>query len=224
MSPPIRTIFFGDSICFGQGVSLHNGWVTQTSAALSVLSKHVGRELLVVNASVNGNTTRQALERMPYDVQSHGVDVLLVQFGLNDCNYWRTDRGNPRVSLASFEANLDEIIDRAFTFGARTVLLNTNHPTLRDSEPMEFADVSYEESNRRYNDATRRVVARRDSQHVLLNDVEDAFDRRTGGSRDSLARLLLPDRLHPNESGHDLYFEVIFPVLEQAVTRLAQSE
>ena len=42
----------------------------------------------------------------PYDVQSHEVDVLVVGFGMNDCNYWMTDKGVPRVSQNAFRANL----------------------------------------------------------------------------------------------------------------------
>jgi len=85
--PRIRIFFFGDSICFGQGVSPHFTWVTRLSRALDErLSSRA--DVLTQNPSVNGNTTRMALERMPYDVQSHAPDVLYIQFGLNDCNGW----------------------------------------------------------------------------------------------------------------------------------------
>jgi acyl-CoA thioesterase I len=216
VTEPVKVVFFGDSICFGQGVSLHRGWVTRIAAKLSELTDDAGRELLVVNASVNGNTTRQALERMPYDVQSHGVDVLIVQFGMNDCNYWESDRGNPRVSVDAFAANLAEIVSRAVSFGARTVLLNTNHPTGRDQHREPFADKTYEESNRRYNEVIRHVAATHTERGVVLNDIEAAFDAATGGTRDALLELLLPDLLHPNERGHDLYYSVVQPAVEQA--------
>ena len=85
--PRIRIFFFGDSICFGQGVSPHFTWVTRLSRALD--ERFSSRaDVLTQNPSVNGNTTRMALERMPYDVQSHAPDVLYIQFGLNDCNGW----------------------------------------------------------------------------------------------------------------------------------------
>lgn len=218
---PISVFFFGDSVCFGQGVSLHKGWVARTAATLASLSGRAGREFLVVNAGVNGNTTRLALERMPYDVQSHGVDVLIVQFGLNDCNYWRTDRGNPRVSPRAFEANLEEIVSRGVSFGARKVLLNTNHPTALDEEPMAFAGVTYQESSHHYNGLIRAVAARLDPAVVALNDMEAAFADATEGSRERLLELLLPDRLHLSEAGHDVYFEVVYPAVEAAVLEIA---
>jgi acyl-CoA thioesterase-1 len=220
---PIKTVFFGDSICFGQGVSLHKGWVTRIAAQLSEMSEESGRELLVVNASINGNTTRQALERMPYDVQSNGVDVLIVQFGLNDCNYWQSDRGHPRVSPAAFEANLEEIASRAITFGANKILLNTNHPTARGDAQMPFTDLTYEASNRRYNELIRDAAARLDSEVIILNDLERAFLDAIDGSDARRSELVLADGLHLSEAGHDLYFDVVYPVLERVVADLLGS-
>jgi acyl-CoA thioesterase-1 len=204
----LNVIFFGDSICFGQGVSPHKAWVTQISTRLEEVSRNTGREVIVINPSVNGNTTRQALERMSYDVQAHGVDVLLVQFGMNDCNYWPTDRGHPRVSPDSFRANLAEIIARGRTFGAKRVFLNTNHPTLRDAEPMPFADCTFEASNHAYNELIRQVGA---GEGAEVNDVERAFLDQTGNGRSGLADWLLADGLHLSEAGHDLYHEVVWP-------------
>jgi acyl-CoA thioesterase I len=210
---PLRFFFFGDSICFGQGVSIHSGWVPRISARLEAMGADMGREVTVINASVNGNTTRQALERMPYDVQSHGVQVLLVQFGLNDCNYWQTDAGLPRVSPAAFAANLQEIIARGVRFGARRVFLNTNHPTGRDHVTMPGAGVSYEASNRRYNAIIREVGAGAEGR-VIVNDVEVAFAEYARGDRARLEGLLLPDGLHLSKRGHDLYFDFLYPRIE----------
>src|SRR5438034_624703 len=94
----MHVLFFGDSICNGQGIAIHKGWVPRLSAGLSELAAAAGRDLVVINSAVNGRTTRQALETMPYEVQSQAPEVLVVQFGMNDCNIWQTDRGNPRVS------------------------------------------------------------------------------------------------------------------------------
>src|SRR6267378_1663214 len=125
----INLAFFGDSICFGQGISIHKGWVPRISQKLETLGQSSGVEISVLNSSVNENTTRMALERMPYDIQSHPIDILFVQFGMNDCNYWLTDKGVPRVSPMAFEANLLEIIDRAQAIHVKKIFLSTNHPT-----------------------------------------------------------------------------------------------
>lgn len=209
---PLRVFFFGDSICFGQGVSIHRGWVTRLSAQLEALGEALGRQVVVVNSSINGNTTRQALERMPYDVQSHGVDMLLVQFGMNDCNHWQTDRGLPRVSPRGFSANLHEIIDRGLRFGAQQVILNTNHPTSRDDAPMAHTIQTYQQANAAYNVIIREVAAARAG--VLLNDIEHVFMQAIGGDREKLAHLLLPDGLHLSPAGHDIYFDRLSPLID----------
>lgn len=211
----MRIVFFGDSICVGQGVSIHKGWVPRISARLEELSAEIGEDLVIVNASVNGSTTRQALERMPYEVQAHGVDVLLVQFGMNDCNYWETDKGVPRVSPEGFAANLKEILMRGRVFGARRIILNTNHPTTRTKTPLS-GGISYEDSNRRYNEIVR-AVASNGGAEVCLNDIEQAFLDHVDRRSITLSELLLPDALHLSPKGHDIYFDLTSPLVESIV-------
>jgi lysophospholipase L1-like esterase len=217
---PTRFVFFGDSVCVGQGVSIHHGWVTRLAARIDEVAKLLRQEIIVLNASVNGNTTRQALERMPYDVQSHGVGVLLLQFGMNDCNYWQTDHGLPRVSPKAFAANLEEIISRAFVFGAQRVLVNTNHPTARDRDLLPFTNTTYEASNKLYNSVIRGVVAGQ-NQKVILNDVETHFNRYVGNDRGKLKELLLDDGLHLSQKGHDFYYELVDPVVEKVIREIS---
>ncbi|MCW5692484.1 MAG: SGNH/GDSL hydrolase family protein [Pseudolabrys sp.] len=211
-------VFFGDSICVGQGVSLYRGWVSRLAEKLETHFNKSGAKLLVTNSSVNGRTTRQALEDMPYHVQSRGVDLIVVQFGLNDCNYWLTDRGNPRVSLPSFKANLLEIITRARTFGAKRVLLNTNHPTLRGSEKIPYTNITYEQSNQAYNASIRDLAAELGEQITFL-DVEKRFHELLDGGV-PLETLLLDDGLHLSELGHDYYFRFVGPSAQEALEQL----
>ena len=208
----LRIYFFGDSICFGQYVSPHLTWVHHLSRWVTDRIAERGMQCLVQNPSVNGNTTRMALERMPYDVLAHNPDVVLVQFGMNDCNYWRTDNGVPRVSPAEFEANLIDIVDRCFHAGARSVLLNTNHPTTRTQGEVYPGKGSYEESNRSYNAIIRSVAASYDG-NVRLCDIEAVF-RNAGGE---LAQYVLEDGLHLSVAGHRLYVEAVEPHLASLI-------
>jgi lysophospholipase L1-like esterase len=214
----MKVIFFGDSICNGQGIAIHKGWVTRISARLSELAQGGATDVTVINSSVNGRTTRQALENMPYEVQSQEPEVLLVQFGMNDCNTWASDRGHPRVSTPAFEANLREIIQRGFLFGCRTIVLNTNHPSGRDQSPLAGSRTTYESQNRLYNEIIRKVA--RSDPRVHFNDIEAQFHLHARGRRDELRRMLLPDLLHLSEEGHDLYFESVYPRLARCVLDL----
>lgn len=217
MRSETRVFFFGDSICFGQLISPHKSWVTRVAVRLDALGDELGRQITVQNPSVNGNTTRQALERMAYDVQGHEPDVLVIQFGMNDCNHWKSDRGHPRVSPAAFVANLEEMVERAYRFNVKQVVALTNHPSGRDRETMPFTTSTYEDANRRYNDLVRQV-ARASEGRVGLIDIEEAFRRTVGDNAEYIGEFLLSDNLHLSKRGHDLYFETVVPELENILT------
>lgn len=214
----LRIVFFGDSICVGQGVSIYKGWVTRIAREMEELGRELGRELLVVNASINGNTTRMALERMPYDVQSHGVDLMITQFGLNDCNHWVTDQGVPRVSRDAFIANMREIMTRGRIFGARRILLNNNHPTTREHAKLPSTEITYEDSNRAYN-AALRELGQTAGPDVDFTDIEQAFLKRLARPSE-LSAYLLTDELHLSAAGHDVYFEIMAPKVRKAVQEI----
>ncbi len=110
-----RVVAIGDSITYGQFVKPEERWTTLLQA---------NTEYEVVNKGVCGDTTRGGLERFPQDVQSGNPQVVLIQFGFNDCNKWATDNGLHRVSLDAFRANLYEMILRAQRLGARPILLS----------------------------------------------------------------------------------------------------
>jgi acyl-CoA thioesterase-1 len=212
---------FGDSICYGQLVSPDLTWAMALSTAINNLSIFEGNVLLQ-NTGVNGNTTRQALERMHYDVTFYSPDYLMIQFGMNDCNYWLTDIQLPRVSPKAFVANLEEMVLRALASGTRHVFLNTNHPSLKGKFP-HVSKKSYDQSNAEYSELVRVAHSNmvKDQLPVTLIDLEAAWNRKlhekTVGSLDS---LLLADGIHLSVSGHKLYAEVVLPV----VTALLISE
>ncbi|GAM97933.1 hypothetical protein U91I_01563 [alpha proteobacterium U9-1i] len=215
----IRVCFFGDSICVGQDVTLHKTWVVRTSRALSEHFAPRGIEIVVSNPSVNGNTTRQALERMAFDVQSRAVDVLIIQFGLNDLNYWDTDRGVPRVTREAFAANLAEMAARGRANGARDVSISTNHPTTR-KDARAGLPTSYQADNELYNVAIRDVAS---ATGAGLNDVEAHVFDLTERDAGAIAKLVLADGLHLSEAGHDLYADFMTPRAIAAVNRVLAS-
>ena len=219
---PIKVTFFGDSSCVGQGVSIYHGWVTKIAKYLDDYGQKLNREILVSNSSVNGRTSRQALEDMPYHIQSQGVDILVVQFGLNDCNYWATDRGLPRVSLAGFLENIREIISRAERFGAYRIILNNNHPTSRDKIIMDGTVMTYEASNASYNAAIRKLAVDL-PPFVRFQDVESFFKANIK-QQQPIEKFLLSDGLHPSYAGHEQYFRLMCPVIKEAVDALILSD
>ena len=194
----MKLYFFGDSISFGQYISVENVWVTRIG--MLIKKKYPNMELLIQNLSVNGNTTRMALERMPYDIQSHDIDILVIGFGMNDCNYWESDKGLPRVSPQAFEANMKEIIDRAYNFNIREVIIHTNHPSPR-TDLMSNTNITYGQSNHFYNEIIRKIA--RDDKRVNFVDIEREIEE-IGGCE----HFVLKDGVHLSMAGHELYYKL----------------
>lgn len=209
--------FFGDSISFGQGVSIDRTWVTKIAQKLH--KDYEGIDINVINTSINGNTTRMALERMPYDVQSHDVDVLIVGFGMNDCNYWITDKGVPRVSKEAFEANLKEIVTRAYNFGIKAVILRTNHPSPR-KDIMINTTITYAESNAMYNTIIRKVA--KEDKRIIFVDMEEKFYKYCEVNNKRLEELTLPDGVHLSLEGHEIYLQSMYPVFKDCINELVK--
>lgn len=195
----MKLMFIGDSIACSETVSPHLGWVTRIGAALP--SKWV-----VYNMSFTGDTTRLALEKMPRTIQKHHPEIVVVQLGMNDCNYWQTDGGVPRVSRAAYRANLEEIAARIFVYGGRVYYM-TSHPTPL-TEKFPYGAVPYEESRRSYCEVVREICPAE-----RLIDIERALE--AIGASDHYTQ---PDGVHLNELGNDLYYDIVFPVLWKCVS------
>lgn len=212
----VTLVHMGDSITFGQYIDPASRW---TSLIADRLRRHAVSRCLEIdshNRGISGETTRMGLERYPKDVQELSPDVMTLQFGLNDCNCWQTDRGVPRVSESAFKANLLEMIVRARRFGARHIILSTNHRTLR-RDPMISGEV-YEEANARYSDLIRAVAR---EAAVTLCDIQAVFKP---FSDEELARILLPapDQLHLSVEGNRVYADAIWPFILAAVEAAAE--
>lgn len=202
-----KLYFFGDSICVGQHTSTHKTWV-QTVARK--LEEDFG-DVVVINASVNGNTTRMALERMYFDVLSHKPDIVYIQFGLNDCNVWATDQGCERVSQAAYLANLLEMKEKALAAGVKKILMNTNHPTPLKEKMLPHRAHAYEASNEAYYRALKRFLE--NIEGVTPLDVRAHMEER-GLTPES---YVLEDGIHLNDHGHGIYADYIYPYIQNAV-------
>lgn len=210
----LTVVYMGDSITEGQYVKAELRWTDIVSDSLQRKFLPSPINLMLLNQGVSGETTRQGLERFARSVQTHQPEIMTLQFGLNDCNCWVTDRGLPRVSLAAYRENLKEMIDRARVFGAREIILSTNHPTLR--RKVLLSGESLEDGRCRYNDAVRRIA---EEKNVTLCDIDAGFGNL---GDDELEALLLPypDHLHLSPAGHLKYATTIQPHIEQAIDRI----
>lgn len=180
----MSVVCIGDSVTFGQHLDPGlDPWPLRIGA--------VGR-------GISGETTRQALERWPRDVQENPANVTVIQYGHNDANCWQTDRGLPRVSLDAYRANLAEMVHRCRMFDTTPMLCNIV-PSRKNP--------GYDEDVAEYSAALEQVAAR---MHVELVDVREAFLAL------DLDRLLMGDGLHLTDDGHAVYAHAVESVLLRA--------
>ena len=214
-----KLYLFGDSICFGQLVNAHKTWAVKLSQELNKIET-VNDSFVVQNAGVNGNTTRQALLRIHYDVISHNPDFLMIQFGMNDCNYWADDICLPRVSPKSFVANLAEMVDRGLSIGVKHIFLNTNHPSNKGNIPHDDS-ISYDKSNSFYNQLIRDTANQLldDGKPITLIDMESVFKSHISSKKKfGLENFLLDDGIHLSEEGHSIYNENLVPTVVEKIS------
>lgn len=199
---PIKLYFFGDSICFGQYVSTHKTWTTRISKFVSELCETRNFEILTQVAAVNGETTRGALMRLEHDVLAHAPDIVWVQFGLNDANYWLSDRGLPRTSLEAYVANMREICERIRACGTKRILVSTNHRITKI--PNHLSENLYSKNAELYNNELRKLVRQFAYPGIDLVDMESEIAQ----SASTPEKYLLLDGVHLNEIGHHRYHEI----------------
>lgn len=214
----IRICYLGDSITFGLGHDHKGVDVTQRWTALvdEYFKKYEPQGLFIysLNLGVNGDTTRNGLERLP-EVYAFRPDLVTVQFGMNDCNYWLSDGGHPRVNPVSFRFNLIELIEKLYTSRVKKIILSTNH--LIPVERKMLNGKSYNENNRFYNQIIREVAK---ETGATLCDIEMLLSD-SGLNKD----LILDENgkwIHLSALGNRRYFEQILPFIEKELVELVR--
>lgn len=125
----------------------------------------------VVNAGINGNTSRQGLARLQRDVLSLKPDVVVLFFGANDS---RLDAPKTQVALDEYTANLTKIIDQCQRIHAK-VLLGTMPPIVADAyytrHPKENYDAvgGFQQHVEKYREASLKVAKSKNVPVVDLN-------------------------------------------------------
>jgi acyl-CoA thioesterase-1 len=78
-APPLRLLVLGDSLTAGYGLTAEDGFTAQLQAAL----KEAGRDVVVLNAGVSGDTTAGGRARIGWALGDK-PDAVIVELGAND--------------------------------------------------------------------------------------------------------------------------------------------
>ena len=113
--PPV-VLVLGDSLAAGYGLPLGRGWVDLLQQQLT----EEGLDHRVVNASISGETTLGARNRIAAALRQHRPDIVILELGANDGL-----RGQP---VAALRDNLTAMIRASRRSGARVLLIGMRIP------------------------------------------------------------------------------------------------
>ena len=109
-------LVLGDSLSAGYGIPVDQGWVARLQHRLDA----EGYGYTVVNASVSGETTVGALERLPRALERHKPALVVIELGGND--------GLRGLPVAELRANLEALVSVSREAGARVLLAAVRMP------------------------------------------------------------------------------------------------
>jgi len=186
-TPTIVT--FGDSITEGYGVSKGHTYPDYLQSALNAR----GFLCKVVNAGVSGDTTGNALDRLP-SILALNSKLVILEFGGNDGL-----RGTP---VSSTRRNLEELIKRLQTGGSRVILVGM---TL----PLNYGPDFVGQFEKMYADLGVKFK-------VTVVNAKDAGVAGAPG-------LMQPDGIHPTGVGYKKLVEYLLPAVERELKAIGVS-
>ena len=183
---------------------------------------------VVYNAAKFGSTIVEGLQRFQSDVLKRKPDIVLIEFGGNDCDFqWDAIAENPsgifhpNTECVTFYELLTDLVKKLSALDIVPVLVTL--PPLdaekflnwvgRNSEQAKnnilqyIGNVSHIYSwHERYNAAILRVA---EETTTRLIDIRSAFLQ-----KDDYTKLICDDGIHPNKAGHRVIAEKILHYIE----------
>ncbi|MEA1888303.1 MAG: arylesterase [Pseudomonadota bacterium] len=109
-------LVLGDSISAAWGLNTDEGWVSLLQVRLQEKSNNTR----VINASVSGDTTRTALNRLDDALQQHKPSIVIIALGGND--------GLRGLPFSEIEKSLSAIIEKSQQAGTTVLLAGVRLP------------------------------------------------------------------------------------------------
>ena len=131
-------LIVGDSLSSAYGIPVDQGWVSLLQQRLST-KNHPYR---IVNASISGDTTANALARLPQALNDHKPAIVVIELGGND--------GLRGLSLKAMKNNLSSMIIKAKDSGAKVMLIGVQLPPNYGPKFTDKFQAIFHELARRY--------------------------------------------------------------------------
>lgn len=225
----MKIAFLGDSITEGYFEIIEKsdggfeGVKDAASAYVSIIERRLKErfsqeEIEIINAGVNGNTSKDGLERLEKDVIEKNPDIALVCFGLNDAG---------QTTPEDFKNNLSEIFRRLKDSEIKTVFIT---PNMTNTSAQDFNNeilrTIAKNCAERQTDGTMDLymeTARNcaDDYEIALCDAYSVWKKLYEYGVDT--NELLSNRInHPTRAMHRLFADLAEPVLIRMIRELSE--
>jgi acyl-CoA thioesterase-1 len=178
----------GDSLSSAYGMDDREGWVNLLRRRLD----ENGYPHAVVNASVSGDTTRDALSRIDATLERHDPEIVIVELGGND--------GLRAFDVRTVDRNLRRILARIRENGAKIVLAGMRLPP-------NYGPV--------YTGAFESLYTE------LAQEFDAALVPFFMEGVATEPSLMQPDGIHPTAEAQPVLLDNVWPVLEPLLSKTA---
>jgi lysophospholipase L1-like esterase len=194
-----KIVCFGDSITLGVTQSTPDGYGALATVEGYVpklwrlLEEEYGTGIELVNAGIGGENTREAVDRIDFEIRTHEPDLILLLHGVVDVN-----NEFPRFPVV--RSNLREMMRLSRLRGSEVVAgtyLRLNPDGFRIAGSIHIP---------RLNDVIRQEAK---DMGVRIADHEERFLGDFSG--------VGPDGLHPNNRGYEIMAETWFEVIKELI-------
>lgn len=206
-------LVFGASITQGFW-DTNGGWVERLRKhfnELQVQDLNGRNEPTVFNMGISGNNTANVLARIESETTartwSHELPVVVIAIGVNDS--CRAKDGQPaKVSMRpeTYRSNLEQIIQKAKPISSGLIFVGLSACDESKTTPVCWGDFYYKNSLlKEYEEIMCQVAVK---NNIPFIPVFDKFMKAL--TKDP---TILPDGLHPNNTGHKVIFQIVKPQL-----------
>lgn len=157
----------------------------------------------LINAGVNGNNTKNLLQRLDTDCLAHKPALTILMVGTNDMN------NGKHVPLPQYKANLEKLAEKIQGAGSKLLMMTIlpfYEPYLLSRHPAEFFQPEGPSGRRKAVNETIRSVA--EARKAYFFDLGILFEKvgKIGTEEDSLLRNEAnsgkTDGVHPTRNGY----------------------
>ncbi len=177
-------LVLGDSLSAGYGMRVESGWVALLEERLA----QAGHDYHVINASISGETTHGALNRLDSLLEREDPDIVIIELGGND--------GLRGIQPAVMKENLNNIIEQLRSEGANVVLVPMRMPPNYGPAFSKKFETVYAELAEEHDIVLSRFI---------LDDIA------------LQSSLMQSDGIHPTAKAQTIMLDNIWPAIKQVL-------